>query len=126
MSEEESDILLLPVALFHLLLLITTVCGETLENDKQVLLSYKDFLELQNPVNKGYRHTKWNASDSSPCSWSGVSCDVDRVTRIDLSGDGLAGNMFNNFSAMTELTYIDLSMNTIGGSIPADLGQCKT
>ncbi|PHT88288.1 putative LRR receptor-like serine/threonine-protein kinase [Capsicum annuum] len=127
MSEEESDILLLPVALFHFLLLISTVCGDTLESDKQVLLSFKTFLEKQNPMNKGYRHTEWDSSDSSPCTWRGIVCDggVDRVTRIDLSGDNLAGNMFNNFSAMTELRYIDLSMNTIGGSIPADLGQCE-
>ncbi|XP_055828342.1 probable LRR receptor-like serine/threonine-protein kinase At1g74360 isoform X2 [Solanum dulcamara] len=126
MSEEESDILL-PVALFHFLLLITTVCGDTLESDKQVLLSFKTFLENQNPINKGYRHTEWDSLDSSPCNWRGISCDggVGRVTRIDLSRDNLAGKMFNNFSAMTELTYIDLSMNTIGGSIPADLGQCK-
>lgn len=126
MSEEDADILL-PVALFHFLLLISTVCGDTLESDKQVLLSFKTFLEKQNPINKGYRHTEWDSSDSSPCSWRGIVCDggVDRVTRIDLSGDNLAGNMFNNFSAMTELRYIDLSMNTIGGSIPADLGQCQ-
>ncbi|CAN4086291.1 unnamed protein product [Withania somnifera] len=129
MSEEESDILL-PVALFHLLLLITTgrlVCGDTLEIDKQVLLSLKTFLEKQNPVNKGYSHTEWDSLDESPCNWRGVFCDggVGRVTQIDLSGDNLAGKMFNNFSAMTELTHIDLSMNTIGGSIPADFGQCQ-
>ncbi|KAK4362268.1 hypothetical protein RND71_017509 [Anisodus tanguticus] len=126
MSEEESDILL-PVVLFHFLLLITTVCGDTLETDKQVLLSFKTFLDEQNPINKGYRHTRWNTKDSTPCSWPGISCDggVNRVTQIDLSGDNLAGKMFNNFSAMTELTRIDLSMNTIGGSIPPDLGKCQ-
>ncbi|KAJ8536289.1 hypothetical protein K7X08_034690 [Anisodus acutangulus] len=126
MSEEESDILL-PVVLFHFLLLITTVCGDTLETDKQVLLSFKTFLDKQNPINKGYKHTEWNPTDSSPCSWRGISCNggVNRVTQIDLSSDNLAGKMFDNFSAMTELTHIDLSMNTFGGSIPADLRKCQ-
>lgn len=32
--------------------------------------------------------------------------------------------MFHNFSALTSLSYLDLSSNTIGGVIPEDLGKC--
>ncbi|XP_009795911.1 probable LRR receptor-like serine/threonine-protein kinase At1g74360 [Nicotiana sylvestris] len=129
MSEEESDILL-RLALFHFLLLITTgrlVSGNSLETDKRVLLSFKSFLEEQNPINKGYKHTEWSPIDSSPCNWPGIVCDngINRVTEIHLSNNNLSGKFFDNFSAMTALTYIDLSTNTIGGAIPADLGQCQ-
>nr|GLL21267.1 probable LRR receptor-like serine/threonine-protein kinase At1g74360 [Ipomoea trifida] len=32
--------------------------------------------------------------------------------------------MFDNFSALTSLSYLDLSSNTIGSAIQADLGKC--
>lgn len=118
------------IALCSFLILISfgrLVYGDSLYTDKQVLLDLKSFLEDQNKIDRGSYNTQWNASDSSPCNWAGISCDEygSRVTGINLSGNSLAGEFFGNFSALTALTYLDLSSNTFGGSIPADLGQCQ-
>lgn len=88
----------------------------------------KIFLEGQNHVNRGSKYTLWNSTDVSPCKWPGISCDGvgNRVTGVNLSGDNLAGNIFDSFSALTGLTHLDLSMNTIENAIPADMGTCQS
>ncbi|KAG6412296.1 hypothetical protein SASPL_124971 [Salvia splendens] len=134
MSEDESDHLLRAAAslLFFLLFTGELVIGQSssLERDGDILLQLQTFLKSQNPVaeNRG-RYTKWNNSgDTSPCAWPGIKCDnsTNRVTEIDLSGCNVAGELFANFSAFTELSHLDLSSNTIGGMIPDDLGRCRS
>lgn len=102
--------------------------GGSLETDREVLLKLRSFLKEENPVfaNQG-RYIEWDSNDMSPCKWPGISCDntTNRVTKIDLSDCNIAGNVFQNFSALTELSYLDLSGNTIGGVVPEDLGLCK-
>ncbi|KAK6250014.1 hypothetical protein SCA6_004019 [Theobroma cacao] len=115
--------------LFKFLVLITAtiVAGDSLDTDKEVLLNLKTFLEEKNPVNRG-KYSEWNRENSMPCQWHGISCSVDgkRVIRIDLSGNNISGEIFNNFSALTELRELDLSVNTIGGAIPDDLNRCSS
>ncbi|XVE56877.1 hypothetical protein DITRI_Ditri04bG0045600 [Diplodiscus trichospermus] len=115
--------------LFMFLIIITgnVVTGDSLDTDKQVLLQLKSFLEEHNRVNRG-RYSVWNANNSIPCQWHGISCSSDgqRVIGIDLSDSSISGEMFNNFSALTELRQLDLSTNTIGGVIPDDLNRCRS
>ncbi|XP_022768865.1 probable LRR receptor-like serine/threonine-protein kinase At1g74360 [Durio zibethinus] len=115
--------------LFIFLILITgtIVAGDSLDTDKEVLLNLKSFLEEKNRVNRG-RYTEWNADSSTPCQWHGISCSPDgqRVIGIDLFDNYISGEMFNNFSALTELQELDLSSNTIGGAIPDDLNLCRS
>lgn len=128
MSEVESHVLLLIVLLnFFILITGRLVCGDSIETDKQMLLNLKSFLKEQNPVDKGFKYNHWNPTDLSPCRWPGISCStsINRVTGIDLSESNLAGKLFNNFSAMTELNSLDLSKNTFSESIPSDLGWCR-
>lgn len=105
------------------------VIGQSMERDKEILLQLQSFLKNENPVyvNRG-KYTQWNSTDLSPCAWPGIACDgpVRRVTGIDLSDCNVAGELFANFSALTELSHLDLSSNTIGGEIPADLGRCRS
>ncbi|XWS37306.1 hypothetical protein CRYUN_Cryun19dG0031800 [Craigia yunnanensis] len=116
-------------SLFIFLILITgtVVAGDSLDTDKEVLLKLKSFLEEKNPVNRG-RYSEWNADNSIPCQWYGISCfpDGQRVTGINLTDDSISGEMFSNFSALTELRELDLSRNTIGGAIPDDLNRCSS
>lgn len=102
------------------------VVGDSLDTDKQVLLSLKSFLEVKNVINRGGSYTSWNETDH-PCNWPGISCDTTRtrVTGINLSQNKIAGEFFGNFSALTQLSYLDLSANTIGGLISDDLGRCQ-
>ncbi|XP_047329901.1 probable LRR receptor-like serine/threonine-protein kinase At1g74360 [Impatiens glandulifera] len=104
--------------------LINNAYGDSLETDREVLLSLKNYLEKTNLVNRG-KYSKWNSS-SSPCSWRGITCDSssNRVTGIDLSSDAITGDMFGNFSALTSLTVLDLSDNSINGHVTGDLSKC--
>ncbi len=50
--------------------------------------------------------------------WDGVTLENDRVTKIELSGKGLTGNLSavsTEFNDLTELTKIDLSINSLTG-----------
>uniref|UniRef100_A0A7N0ZY03 non-specific serine/threonine protein kinase n=1 Tax=Kalanchoe fedtschenkoi TaxID=63787 RepID=A0A7N0ZY03_KALFE len=121
----------LPLIIAAALILITVsvrAAGGSLAADIGALLTLKSFLEDGNPVNRGV-YAEWGGekgSNSNPCSWPGVLCsrDSSRVTGIDLSGNLISSPLFNNFSALTELSYLDLSGNTIGGLLPADLSSC--
>ncbi|GAA0147048.1 transmembrane signal receptor [Lithospermum erythrorhizon] len=129
MMPEAESYRLFHVAFICLLLLIvgTNVFGDTLEIDKLVLLSLKDFLESENEINRGiYMH--WQSEDLTPCNWQGISCDAtqSRVVGIDLSYNKIAGNMFGNFSALTALTSLNLSKNSISGILSADLSRSES
>ncbi|KAM7269758.1 hypothetical protein ACFE04_025255 [Oxalis oulophora] len=108
------------------LIKVEVVCGETLELDKQVLLSFKAHLLKYNPVNKG-EYSEWNNQSTNPCKWYGVSCNLNgtRVNRVNVSNMRISGLMYNNFSALTQLTHLDLSSNTIGGEFPDDIKFCQ-
>ncbi|KAI3513368.1 hypothetical protein L1887_20699 [Cichorium endivia] len=112
------------IILFLILLTVKDAIGDTLDIDKQVLLNLRSFLEEKNKVNQG-NYNKWDPQSQTPCSWPGISCSGNRVTGISLPDNDIAGNLFGNFSALTELAYLDLSTNTIDGTIPADLGSCR-
>ena len=106
------------------------VAGDySLDTDRDVLLNLKSFLEETNRVNQG-GYSQWNRhSPDSPCDWPGIICSSNnattRVTRIMLPNSQIAGEMFGNFSLLSELSHLDLSKNTIGGMIPEDLTLCR-
>ncbi|KAK9008164.1 hypothetical protein V6N11_075066 [Hibiscus sabdariffa] len=110
-----------PVPIF--LILITG--NSSLDIDKEVVMKLKSFLEKQNRVNQG-RFVEWNRRSSNPCDWHGVLCSNDgpRIIGIDLSDSMISGEMFNNFSALTELQHLDLSSNTLNGAVLDDLNRC--
>ncbi|CAL9055996.1 unnamed protein product [Musa banksii] len=124
MSEDEvsfSGCLLLVLSL----ILITAgraIAGAT---DREVLLALKDYLEANNPIYRG-AYARWNASDSSPCNWPGITCTgAGRVNGVYLAESNISSEIFSNFSLLTELTHLDLSANAIGGFVPADLNRCS-
>ncbi|URE09301.1 LRR receptor-like serine threonine-protein kinase, partial [Musa troglodytarum] len=91
----------------------------------EVLLALKDHLEADNPIYRG-AYARWNASDSSPCNWPGITCTgAGRVDGVYLAESNISSEIFSNFSLLTELTHLDLSANTIRGSVPADLNRCS-
>ncbi|CAI0428310.1 unnamed protein product [Linum tenue] len=138
MQEEETADSWPPVILFLLLSIIflhvTLVAGDSLEADRDALLSFKSYLISNNRVNPG-RYLQWNqgggggAAATNPCNWAGISCSSDRsrVTGIDLSDNNISGELYNNFSSLTALESLDLSRNSLLGFLPSsDLGNCRS
>eukprot|EP00899_Mesostigma_viride_P006396 jgi/Mesvir1/15758/Mv03330-RA.1 len=64
-----------------------------------------------------------------PCEWRGITCsDLYRVTEIDLSNWGLSGTLSPALGNLTYLSNINLSNNSISGTIPGNwlLRQMET
>ena len=56
--------------------------------------------------------------------WHGVTTDPSgRVTGLDLSGNGLSGELPEELEYLTELTELNLSNNALEDSLPAALGS---
>ena len=56
--------------------------------------------------------------------WHGVTTDAaGRVTALDLSGNGLSGELPEDIGILTGLTELDLSDNGLSGSLPAEIGD---
>lgn len=56
-------------------------CGLCLNEEGRLLFNWKQD-SLQDP---DHSLSNWNASDTSPCSWSGVGCNQGSVSVLDLS-----------------------------------------
>ncbi|CBI15175.3 unnamed protein product, partial [Vitis vinifera] len=126
MRDEETDIRVVGLMISLVLITGRIVAGDSLETDREVLLSLKKFLEDNNQVNRG-RYQEWNLSSWNPCDWPGILCSNDgRVISVNLSDNSISGEIFHNFSALTKLSHLDLSKNTLGGRIPADLRRCES
>ncbi|BFG24008.1 hypothetical protein CerSpe_102820 [Prunus speciosa] len=104
----------------QLFLLILLPCfGDSACNrvDSESLLSL-DF-KVSPPLN-------WSAS-SDCCSWEGISChhqDYDHdqhVIRLWLPRRGLTGVIHPSITSLTHLTHLNLSHNSLLGSLPDDL-----
>ena len=56
--------------------------------------------------------------------WYGVDTDRDgRVTALDLSGNGLSGELPKELGSLSNLVELDLSFNRLSGEIPVELGN---
>ncbi|KAL8473022.1 hypothetical protein ACS0TY_030024 [Phlomoides rotata] len=70
----------------------------------------------------------WNYNDTTPCSWTGVTCGTPgsadayfRVTGLSLPNFGLRGSIPATLGLIDHLRNINLSNNSINGSIPYSL-----
>ncbi|KAL7138546.1 hypothetical protein ABFS83_10G171100 [Erythranthe nasuta] len=71
----------------------------------------------------------WSDSDSTPCSWAGITCDrthSSRVTSISLPNKNLTGYIPSEISALSFLTSLDLSHNSFGGPLPHQITALQT
>ncbi|CAF1933500.1 hypothetical protein HID58_067920 [Brassica napus] len=91
---------------------------QELAADKSALLSLRSSL--------GGRTFLWNTKQTSPCNWTGVSCDSDRVTALRLPGVALSGQIPEGiFGNLTNLRTLSLRLNALTGTLPLDLGSCS-
>uniref|UniRef100_A0A0E0F6E9 Receptor kinase-like protein Xa21 n=1 Tax=Oryza meridionalis TaxID=40149 RepID=A0A0E0F6E9_9ORYZ len=73
----------------------------------------------------------WNAS-AHFCTWDGVLCSSSSggsggrvVTRLNITGRGLAGRISPSLGNLTRLERLVLSGNALAGGIPASLGRLQ-
>jgi Leucine-rich repeat (LRR) protein len=69
----------------------------------------------------------WLGAAGTECTWYGITCNLagDHVVKIVLYNEGLTGSLPANLSPLTELFYIDVRKNDIGGALPAISSMTK-
>ncbi|KAI8527627.1 hypothetical protein RHMOL_Rhmol12G0090100 [Rhododendron molle] len=74
----------------------------------------------------------WNGDPCAPSTWDaweGVTCHPNNdetalvISQIDLGSQGLKGYISDQISLLTNLVSLNLSSNSLGGSLPTGLGQ---
>ncbi|KAL2317274.1 hypothetical protein Fmac_031150 [Flemingia macrophylla] len=100
-----------------LLTLLFAIAGSDLASDRAGLLALRSAV--------GGRTLLWNATQTSPCSWTGVVCTNARVTLLRLPGMGLSGSLPSGLGNLTQLQTLSLRFNALTGPIPPDFAQMK-
>ncbi|KAH6803760.1 transmembrane kinase 1 [Perilla frutescens var. frutescens] len=94
----------------HGLLLLSTFLlanSQTNSDDAAAMFALKKSL---NPL-------EW--SDPEPCKWARVFCFENRVTRIQIGHQNLAGTLPPELSSLTQLQRLELQWNNISGPLPS-------
>ncbi|KAI4381427.1 hypothetical protein MLD38_007498 [Melastoma candidum] len=99
-----------------------------LSTDPQQLAAMRSLKEsLRIPDRMG-----WNGDPCAPTNWDaweGVTCHSNAnktalvIYRLDLGSQGLKGFISDQISFLTNLVSLNLSSNSLSGSLPAGLGQ---
>ena len=111
-------------ALVLLHLVLSFIFSFSLSDDILCLKSIKD--SLADPF---HRLESWNFENTTRgviCKLRGIICwndRDDRVLFIDLSGYGLEGNFPRGIQHCKSLNGLDLSNNSLSGSIPSDIAN---
>ncbi|XP_044492014.1 receptor-like protein 4 [Mangifera indica] len=74
----------------------------------------------------------WNGDPCAPTNWDaweGITCGPNKagtalvISQIDLGSQGLKGTISDKISLLSNLVTLNLSSNSLGGALPAELGQ---
>ncbi|KAG2403333.1 MDIS1-interacting receptor like kinase [Vigna angularis] len=87
-------------------------------SEANALLKWKASLDKQSQASL----SSWTANTS--CNWLGIACDhSNHVSQINLPNIGLRGTLeYLNFSMLTNIHILNLSNNSLNGSIPPQIG----
>eukprot|EP00698_Gefionella_okellyi_P024713 TRINITY_DN8799_c0_g1_i1.p1 TRINITY_DN8799_c0_g1~~TRINITY_DN8799_c0_g1_i1.p1 ORF type:complete len:967 (-),score=169.85 TRINITY_DN8799_c0_g1_i1:2-2902(-) len=108
-----------------LLLCLYTVTGSRVREDTHRSLSFSGSSQRNALVNFGsdmgvenwLNNTGWN-SQSSECSWFGVTCQNETIVKLYLPSNNLVGSLSGDIASLTGLTWIDLRNNVLYGPLP--------
>ncbi|KAF3457562.1 hypothetical protein FNV43_RR02220 [Rhamnella rubrinervis] len=124
-----------PVFILILILILFPCPSVATTSEAEALLKWKN--SLHNPTNHSLLPT-WNllpsynstspftnSSRRSCCKWIGIVCnEFGSVTEINLSTSNLKGTLqYFNFSLFPNLLSLDLSINSLYGSIPSQISN---
>lgn len=96
--------------LLSLYLLHFSVSNASSNPDLQALMAFKTSSDSANKL------SSWNKT-ADPCTWYGVSCVQNRVSRLVLEGLDLHGS-FAQLSSLNQLRVLSLKRNRFSGPIP--------
>ena len=68
-------------------------------------------------------NTGWLGEPGTECSWRGIRCTDERVTRLALTRNSLRGSIPRVLRKLSKLEELDISGNKLTGNIPQELGQ---
>nr|XP_027121608.1 LRR receptor-like serine/threonine-protein kinase FEI 2 [Coffea arabica] len=93
-----------------------------LNSDGIALLEFKTSLN----DSKNYL-SNWNASDASPCRWTGISCHPEdqSVISINLPYMQLGGIISPSIGRLSRLQRLALHQNSLHGIIPSEITSCS-
>ncbi|KAH9698815.1 protein kinase domain-containing protein [Citrus sinensis] len=106
------------------LILFSAIVGAAanISRDQDALLSVKAHIINDNPNN--ILAQNWT-SNTSVCSWMGITCDVygNRVTSLTIPDLGLTGTIPSYLGNLSSLQTLVLSHNWFSGTIPKEIGN---
>ncbi|KAK7269793.1 hypothetical protein RIF29_22529 [Crotalaria pallida] len=91
---------------------ILLVQSSTTTPDYAALISFKTASDTSHKL-----ASSWNTT-THPCTWYGVSCINNRVTRLVLENLDLRGSLLPSLSSLTHLRVLSLKNNRFTGPIP--------
>ncbi|EFJ27434.1 hypothetical protein SELMODRAFT_172211 [Selaginella moellendorffii] len=65
----------------------------------------------------------WDKNAVDPCSWIHVSCSEQNVSRVELPGLQLSGQLSPRLADLANLQYLMLQNNNLSGPIPPEFGN---
>ena len=98
------------------LVTVTEAEDPGIEADSLVLI------DLYNSTDGANWVDPWNL-EQPKTTWTGVSFENGRVTRLDLAVRNLSGTIPATLGNLSELTWLDLGVNNLTGQIPNELGK---
>jgi hypothetical protein len=112
----------LPVSFFVLaFVLLLSFASRTSSCTEQERSSLIDFIQGLLQGGDGGLRMSW-VNDTDCCQWEGITCSSDgMVTDVFVPAKGLRGTISPSLSNLTRLLHLNLSHNSLQGSLPMEL-----
>ncbi|KAL9255450.1 putative leucine-rich repeat receptor-like protein [Drosera capensis] len=72
--------------------------------------------------------SNWSSHDETPCRWEGVTCSPNGhdlvVSSLNISSMNVSGTLSSSIGCLSHLRVLDVSFNSLSGSIPWEIGNC--
>jgi len=112
--------------IFVFLFSVTASYAQTLEDDRAALMA---LFNASGGNSRWAVRTGWG-QPGSPCGWFGVTCENDRVVKLDLADNFLSGTLPPEIGNLTALTLLNLEgegpeFRPLSGVLPPELGNLK-
>ncbi|KAI3713841.1 hypothetical protein L1987_72427 [Smallanthus sonchifolius] len=105
-------------------ILVFSMQNQVLVISKNLICNYDDLRGLAGFMN-GLESSidGWWPSNPSCCNWVGITCNSSsgRIVRLELPSKRLTGNLSNSLANLDQLRTLNLSHNSLKGSLPVSL-----